>query len=156
MVSAPIVYRRQKTTDGKWLIVKQDEEGDWEIPKVMVRKGESSVRAAIRLMGEKANLEGRIIEEAGRTGGAVTVNGKTSPKRTLYYLMIEKNSGEIIGFEEHEWLPYASAVRKLPSKTERKMLKSAREEYETYEKARQKRKKEQAEAEAKAQEENGD
>ncbi len=145
LISAPIVFRKEKGIEGKWLIVKLNEDDGWEFPKVVVRKGESSVRAAIRVMGEKANLDGRVIEEAGRVGGATTINGKTSPKRTLYYVMLEKSSGEIIGFSEYEWLTYASAVRKLSSKTERKMLKVAREEMEKFLKERKRRKEQEEE-----------
>lgn len=128
----------------KWFIVKQNEESGWEIPKIVVRKTESSVRAALRMMGEQGGMKTKVIEEAGRAGGITTVNGKTLPQRHLYYFMIHKaDSGESIGFKEYDWFEYAKAVRKLPSKRERQMLKAARKEYRKWRKER-KRKREEA------------
>lgn len=118
-----------------WLITKQAENDEWEIPKVVVRKGESSVRAAMRMMGEKGGMTTQVLEEAGRAGGVTTINGKTLPQRYLYYLMLLKEpSGEAIGFAAHKWLEYAKAVRKLSSKREQTMLRQARKEYRIWKK----------------------
>lgn len=131
-----------KTGSGKpkWFLIKQNEETGWEIPKIVVRKTESSVRAALRMMGEQGGMKTKVIEEAGRAGGITTVNGKTLPQRHLYYFMIHKaDSGEPMGFKEFAWLEYAKAVRKLPSKRERQMIKAARVEYRKWKKERKKR-----------------
>ncbi len=129
--SAAIVVR-QGSKKNFWLVIKESEDSPWEIPKVIVRKGESSVRAAIRTMGERANMDAKVIEEAGRSGGLATVNDKTVSKRQIYYLMVQNNVGEIIGFENYRWLEYAKAVRKLSSKRERQMIKSARVEWKKW------------------------
>ena len=129
--SAAIVVRRGSRKNF-WLITKESSESNWEIPKVIVRKGESSVRAAIRTMGERANMDAKVIEEAGRSGGLATVNDKTVSKRQIYYLMVQKNIGEIIGFEDYKWLEYGKMVRKLKSKRERQMVKSARVEWKKW------------------------
>ncbi len=129
--SAAIVVR-QGSKKNFWLVIKESEDSPWEIPKVIVRKGESSVRAAIRTMGERANMDAKVIEEAGRSGGLATVNDKTVSKRQIYYLMVQNNVGEIIGFENYRWLEYAKAVRKLNSKRERQMIKSARAEWKKW------------------------
>ena len=126
----------------KWFVIRHNESDGWELPKIVVRKTESSVRAALRMMGEQGGMKTRVLEEAGRAGGVTTVNGKTLPQRHLYYLMIHRaDSGELIGFKEYKWLEYAHAVRKLPSKRERQMLKGAREEYKKWKKERKKRRK---------------
>jgi hypothetical protein len=110
----------------KWFVVKQNDEDNWEIPKVLVRKGESSVRGALRMMGEKGNMTTRVLEEAGRFGGITTVNGKKLPQRYIYYLMLSRaSSGEAIGFTENAWLEYKKAIKILNSKREKSVLKQA-------------------------------
>ena len=144
LVSGAVVVRRNKEGDLEWFLTKQVDDGKWEIPKVIVRKGESSVRAALRVTGEKGGMTTRVLEEAGRAGGVATVGGKTVSQRYLYYLMLLKaSSGEPIGFGECGWFEYPSASKKLSSKRERIMLKQAKEEFVKWKKAREaKRKKE--------------
>ncbi len=124
LVSGACVFKR--TTGGvRWFIVKQGEEGGWEIPKALVRRGESSVRAGIRMMAEQGGMRVKVLEEVGRGGGATKYKGKVLPQRYLYYLMIYKDGGEVIGFNEYDWLEYGRASRKLSSKREKAMLKAA-------------------------------
>lgn len=129
LVSGAIVFKEGRGKR-RWFIVKQtgDEDEEWEIPKVPVRKTESSPRAAIRIMGEKGGMDAKVLEEAGRAGGSTTINGKTVPQRHLYYLMMQTAAGEVLGFEDYKWLEYAKAVRKLSSKRERLMIRQARQE----------------------------
>lgn len=131
-----------KEEDGKcfWLLVKSNPESEWELPKIVVRKVESSVRAVLRMLGEQGGMSVRILEEAGRSGGVTTVNNKVVPQRIIYYLTRQKSSeGEIIGFSEYSWLDYAKAVKKLSSKKEVQMLTGARDEYKNWLKKRKKR-----------------
>ncbi len=141
LISGAVVFKETRGKD-RWFIVKQAEMGGedkWEIPKIFVRKGESSVRAAIRMMGEQGGMTARVLEEAGRSGGVATIKGKTLPKRHLYYLMIlMPGEGEAIGFEAFKWLEYAKAVRKLSSKRERLILRQARKGYRIWKKEEQK------------------
>lgn len=117
---------RENNGSLKWFLVKQKDEDGWEIPKILVRKGESSVRAVLRMMGEKANMTTRVLEEAGRFGGITTVNGKKLPQRHIYYLMLEKaQSGEVIGFSENAWLEYSKCIKTLSSKRDITVLKAA-------------------------------
>lgn len=128
LVSGAVVFREGRGKR-RWFIVKQGEDEEWEIPKVFVRKGESSVRASIRMMGEQGGMSTQVLEEAGRSGGVATINGKVLPQRHLYYLMIYLSGvREAIGFEKYKWLVYADAVRKLSSKRERVILRQARKE----------------------------
>ena len=126
LVSGAVVFKEGRGKR-RWFIVKQSDSEDWEIPKVFVRKGESSVRASIRMMGEQGGMTAQVLEEAGRSGGVTTINAKVLPQRHLYYLMILLSGAkEAIGFDKYMWLPYADAVRKLSSKRERMILKQAR------------------------------
>ena len=128
LLSGAVISKRAKNGKVCWLIIKQNKDQGWEIAKVAVKKGESSVRAAVRLMGEKGVMDAKVLEEAGRYGGTVVVNGKRIAKRVLYYVMIQMSSGEIAGFEDFSWAEPATAIRKLELKIEKDMLRNARKE----------------------------
>ena len=137
-VSGAIVfkeYRRKKL----FMVVKQTEAGKWEIPKVTVRRGESSVRASLRMIGEMAGMNARVLEEAGRTTAVVTMNGKSIPQKSYYYLLIHKAGGEILGFQDFVWLEYGKALKKLELKREKDMLRSAKDVLKKWEKEGRKR-----------------
>lgn len=109
-----------------FFLVKNDEDGaSWEIPKVNVRRGESSVRAAIRMTSEQAGMNARVLEEAARATGVTSVNGKSVRQKYYYYIMLFTSSGENFGFKESSWFRYDQAVRKLPLKRELKALRFA-------------------------------
>lgn len=143
LVSVSILFREQQGKTS-WFLVKHSDSNEWELPKVIVRKGESSVRAALRIMGEKGGMTTKVLEEAGRAGGAVTTSdNKTTSQRYLYYLMILKNgSKETIGFGEYLWLEYTKAFKKLSSKREKTMLKSAKETLKKWKKEKKGKKEE--------------
>jgi ADP-ribose pyrophosphatase YjhB (NUDIX family) len=123
----------------KFLVVKQGEDGKWEIPKVTVRKGESSVRASLRMTGEMAGINARVLEEAGRASGATVLNGKSVPVKYYYYVLVQKAAGEMLGFDAFEWLEYRSARAKLFLKREKDMLKGAKEVLKLWDKGKLKR-----------------
>lgn len=132
-----------KDSRGKryFLLVKQGEEGEWQLPKITVRRGESSVRAVIRMTGEMAGMNARVLEEAGRFSQPVTVNGKVLTQRSIYYLLVQKAGGsELIGFDKSEWMDYGKAIKKLGSKREKDMLKQGKEVLKEWEKAHKKAK----------------
>ena len=126
LVGGAIVYKKVNNKP-VWFIVKQKEDSDWEIPKTNARRGESSVRAVIRMMGEQAAMNVKVIEEVGRSGGATIVGGNTIPQRTIYYLMFCKDAKEVLAFTDTLWLDYAKAVKKLKNKKDIAMLKTARD-----------------------------
>ncbi len=126
LVGAAVVYKKVKDKP-VWFIVKQKEDSDWEIAKTNARRGESSVRAVIRMMGEQAAMNVKVQEEVGRTAGAAMVAGNTVPERKIYYLMFCKEAKEVLAFIDSDWVDYAKATRKLKSKKDLAMLKSARD-----------------------------
>lgn len=134
LVGGAIVFRENR---GKrqFLLVKQKDQKDWEIAKVTVRKGESSVRSVIRLTGEQGGMSARVLEEAGRASGTAIINGKSIPQKFYYYLMLVKGGpSELIGFDEVKWLEYADAVKKVVIKREKDMLKGAKDVLKEWEK----------------------
>lgn len=137
-ISGAVVFRDYRKKR-QWLIVKNDGNKDWEIPKVTVRKGESSVRAVIRMIGEVAGMTARILEEASRANGATVINGKSLSVRYYYYLMMQKAGSEMIGFDDFAWVEYAQALKKIGLKREKDALKSAKDILKAWEKARKKK-----------------
>src|SRR3990172_3157361 len=125
LMSVAVVYKRGGGV--RWFVVQQGQDSDWELPKTSVRKAESSVRASIRAMAEMGGMKAKVLEEAGRSGGSAVVNNKSVPVRHLYYLMVRKDGGEVLGYANHAWLEYAKAVKKLSTKRDRTMLKQARD-----------------------------
>ena len=137
-ISGAVIFRDSR---GKrqFFVVKMGEEDKWELPKVTVRRGESSVRASIRLINETAGMNVRILEEAGRSTGATVVGGKSVPQRHYYYLMLYKAGGEVLTFTKYEWLEYAQAFKKLELKREKEVLKSGRDIMKEWEKGKTKK-----------------
>lgn len=134
VIGGAIVFRDNR---GKrqYLLVRTKEEGDWEIPKVIVRKGESSVRSVIRLTGEQGGMTTRVLEEVGRTTGTTILNGKSLPQKFYYYLLLQKGgTSDLIGFLEFKWLEYGEAVKRVPLKREKDMFKLSREVLKQWEK----------------------
>jgi hypothetical protein len=140
LIAGAIVYKRLKNKKIKWFITKQSDDSDWEIPKIVVRKGESSVRAVLRMTGEQAGMGCRVLEEAGRAGDSTIVNGKSMPRKIIYYLTKQNTEGEVLDFSDYLWLDYSKAQRKLSSKREKEMLKLANKEFKNWLKKRKKTK----------------
>lgn len=134
LIGGAIVFRDNRKKR-QYLLVKTKEDGDWEIPKVTVRRGESSVRSVIRLTGEQGGITARVLEEAGRSSGNAVINGKSVSQKYYYYLMLQKGGpSEMIGFQEHKWFEFSDASKKISLKREKDMLKSAKEVLKEWEK----------------------
>ena len=139
LIGAGVIFKQVKK-ERKYLIVRRDDEDRWEFPKIVVRRGESSVRAVIRMLGEAAGIGAKVLEEVGRVNSIVTVNGKSVPQRLYYYLLIQKSAGEIIGFDKFEWLDKSKAVRKIYLKREKDVLREAERMIKAWEREEKKKK----------------
>ncbi len=138
LIGGAVIIRDQKGKK-QFMIVRQKDEGDWEIPKVTVRKGESSVRAVIRMTAEQAGMSTRVLEEAGRYSSTTVVNAKSIPQKYYYYLMLQKSgAADAIGFPEFQWLEFPMAIKKITLKREKDMLKAGRDIFKEWEKAHKK------------------
>ncbi len=137
LVSGAAVYKQGRGRN-LWFVVKNKDDG-WELPKTTARRGESSVRAAIRLMGEQGGMTAKVLEEVGRSGGATMVNGKPISQRYLFYLLFTKLPNEVLGFEDFLWLDYARAIRKLTAKRDITMLRTAHDMLKEIEKKKKKK-----------------
>lgn len=126
LVGGAVVFKKVKDKP-VWFIVKLKEDSDWELPKTNARRGESSVRSVIRMMGEQAAMNVKVLEEVGRHGGAALVGGTTVPQKTIFYLMLCKEAKEVLSFLDFDWVEYAKGVKRLKNKKDLAMLKSARD-----------------------------
>jgi len=134
VIGGAVIFKENR---GKrqFLLVRQKDNDSWEIPKVTVRKGESSVRAVIRLASEQGGMAVRVLEEAGRAVGNTIINAKSIPQKFYYYLMLQKGgSSDLIGFDEFKWIEYSDALKKLGLKREKDMLKGGRDVLKEWEK----------------------
>jgi ADP-ribose pyrophosphatase YjhB (NUDIX family) len=138
LIGGAIVLRENKGKK-EYMVVKQKEDSDWEIPKVTVRRGESSVRAVIRMTAEQGGMSTRILEEVGRATGNNVVNGKAISQKYYYYLMVQKAGGaDAIGFFDFQWLEFPQALKKITLKKEKEMLKTGRDVFKEWEKTHKK------------------
>ena len=134
VIGGAVIFKENR---GKrqFLLVRQKDNDSWESPKVTVRKGESSVRAVIRLASEQGGMAVRVLEEAGRAVGNTIINAKSIPQKFYYYLMLQKGgSSDLIGFDEFKWIEYSDALKKLGLKREKDMLKGGRDVLKEWEK----------------------
>jgi len=134
VIGGAVIFKENR---GKrqFLLVKGKDSLDWEIPKVTVRKGESSVRAVIRLASEQGGMAVRVLEEAGRATGTTIINAKAIPQKFYYYLMLQKGgSSDLIGFDQFKWIEYSDALKKLTIKREKDMLKGGKDVLKEWEK----------------------
>jgi len=131
LVGGAVVFKRANNGRVDWFLVEENSKG-WEIPKAVVRKGESSVRAVLRTMGEQAGMSCRVLEEVGRIEDNLEVNGKKTPRRIIYYLVLGRTGGEALGFDSSAWLNLNSALKRVSWEKEKMILKKAKLEFEKW------------------------
>jgi len=137
-IGGAVVYKESRGKRFFWLI--GTEGNGWEIPKVTARRGESSVRAALRMAGETAGMNTKVLEEVGRHSTMVLVNGKPIAQRLYYYLLVFKSAGEVLGFTKSQWMNYKKALKAITLKREKEVLKSAEDLLRQWDRERKKKK----------------
>jgi len=119
-------------------LLSKNNEGEWEILKSIVRRGESSVRSVIRFTSEQGNMNTRVLDEVGRGTSVGTINNKSVVYKYIYYLMYFKTGAEITGMGDIDWFDYQKASAKLKLKREKDMLRQANEMIKEWEKRKRK------------------
>lgn len=134
LVSAAIIFKEVRGKR-KYLIVKTKDSKNWEIPKVIVRRGESSVRAVLRLTGEQCAMSARILEEVGRHSQSVVLNGRAVNQKYYFYLLMQRFGGdEILSFDETSWVDLPSAAKKVTDKKDKEMFNNTKDVLKIWEK----------------------
>jgi len=137
LIGGAVIFKEGKAK--KLFLLSKNNNGDWEILKSTVRRGESSVRAVIRYTTEQGNMNTRVLDEVGRGTGTGTINNKSVTYKYIYYLLLFKAGAEIMGMGEVNWFDYATASRKIKLKREKDMLKVASSMVKEWQKKRKKK-----------------
>ena len=137
LVGGAVVFKEGRNKN-LFLLVKNSE-GDFEILKSIVRRGESSVRSVIRYTSEQGSMNTRVLDEVGRNTGAGIVNNKSVTYKYIYYLLLYKAGAEIMGIGDTSWFDYQTASRKLKLKKEKDILKIASSMVKEWQKKRKKK-----------------
>lgn len=138
MIGGAVVFKEGRAK--KLFLLSKNNDGDWEILKSIVRRGESSVRAVIRYTSEQGNMSTRVLDEIGRANGTATVNSRTITQKFIYYLMYFKAGAEVMGLGEVAWFDKEQAMKKITLKREKDMLKAASSMIKEWEKTHKKKK----------------
>ena len=136
LVSGAVVFH---TRGGKtfWLLVKPGKDDTWQLPKGVVRRGESSVRTAIRTIDETLGIRGRVLEEAGRATINSTRDGHSFSRRIIYYLMQQKSKEPRDLMTQFAWADFVRTHHKLSTAQEKRILNQARSLLSEWEKQEQ-------------------
>lgn len=138
MVGGAIVFKEGKAK--KLFLLSKNNEGNWEILKTTVRRGESSVRAVIRYTSEQGNMNARVLDEVGRASGTTTINTRMVTQKFIYYLLYFKAGAEVMGLGEVAWFDKEQAMKKITLKREKDILKEANSMIKEWEKTHKKKK----------------
>jgi hypothetical protein len=138
MVGGAIVFKEGKGK--KMFLLSKNNNGEWEILKTTVRRGESSVRSVIRYTSEQGNMNTRVLDEVGRTTGTATVNARVVSHKYIYYLMYFKAGAEVMGLGDIAWFEKEQAMKKITLKREKDILKEASSMIKEWEKTHKKKK----------------
>lgn len=138
LIGGAVVFK--EVNGKKMFLLSKNGEGEFEILKSSVRRGESSVRAVIRYTSEQGNMNTRVLEEVGRASGAGNLNNKPVTYKYIYYLLYFKAGLEISGIGDISWFDYSTSVKKLKLKREKDILKNASGMVKEWEKTKKKKK----------------
>lgn len=135
LITGAVACRKRKGQT-EWLLVQSAQNSGWEIPKDAVRRGESSVGAAIRFMTEENGLRARVLEEAGR---ATSQAKDGTEEKLIFYLMYLAGGTDTAAWKEKKkteikWFPYVSAGKKLSLAREKRILKQANNVFREWQK----------------------
>ena len=104
------------------MIIKNEEE-KWSLPKIDVRRGQSSVMALLRFVRETLEIQVLVLEEAGRITLSRGSNGNESEK--LLFYLLQQQEREPRTPRDGKWLSCSVAKKRLALLREQKMLQQA-------------------------------
>lgn len=137
LVGSAVIFKEGRGK--KFFLLSKNAEGNWELLKTNVRRGESSVRSVIRYTTEQGNMATRVLDEVGRATGAGTLNNRSITYKYIYYLMLFKAGAEITGMGEISWFNKEQAIKKITLKREKDMIKTANTMIKEWEKKNKKK-----------------
>lgn len=119
-----------KDEDGnfEWVIIKPSGRNQWRLPKGIIDKGETSLKAAEREVEEEAGIDVEVLGKIGQDKYFYVLGKDRIYKIVTYFLMryIKEAKGPLSWeTEQILWLPYEEAFEKLSFKGEKEILKKA-------------------------------
>ena len=125
VVSVSVLFKKKDNGGYEWFLTKKSGDDEWDFPRVFAKKGESSVRAAMRTLSEQAGIDAKVLEESARARVVISSSGKPMVQQQLFYLVQYLGGEEILEFAQTDWVPYANAIRRLRQKREQNALRNA-------------------------------
>jgi 8-oxo-dGTP pyrophosphatase MutT (NUDIX family) len=114
---------------GRVLLLRRSDEGTWCFPKGHVESGETPKEAAAREIKEEAGLDVRLGKKVAEIHYTFYAHeeGVNQAKRVVYFLATP-TGGDIVleeRFDAHRWVPPARALRMLPYRNDKTVLRAA-------------------------------
>ncbi|GAC1439281.1 MAG: hypothetical protein NVSMB51_16990 [Solirubrobacteraceae bacterium] len=114
-----VIVPRRRAADGRSVLA---------LPKGHVDPGETPEQAATREVREEGGVEARLVEELGQVRYWYRRDGRSIPKRVIFYLF-EYRSGDLADHddevEQARWVSLEEAERTLSYEGEREMVARA-------------------------------
>ena len=121
-----IIFRKEKNTI-KYLLIKNKEGGHWDFPKGHVEEGETEEDTAQREIYEEVGLKVRFCN--GFKESISYIDRFNNVKKTVVFFVCEAVSSKVKYFcdevEEHLWLEYEDALKRLTYENAVNVLKKA-------------------------------
>ncbi len=124
-----VVYKKDKNTI-KWLIIKPAGKKEWRLPKGLIEKNETSVKAAMREVEEEGGVKAAIKEKIGEIKYFYTQDNQKVLKTVIFFLM-EYLEGDTKGHDAEVdkaiFVDFDKAYNQLTYETEKEILAQAHE-----------------------------
>lgn len=109
----------------------------WTLPKGIIDKGEKAETISVREIKEETGLTGRIIDTLGDKSYWFYMKGEnTKCRKTVTYFLLEYESGSTEDYiwevDDAKWFDLDDAIKQVSYKTDREILKKAKEKLEQY------------------------
>ncbi len=107
----------------------------WTLPKGIIDHGEDPRAAAIREIMEETGLSGNIIDDLGeKSYWFYQKDNNFKYKKTVTYFLLQYTDGSIEDYgrevEEARWFNIDDAIKRVSYKSDREILKKAKEKLE--------------------------
>jgi 8-oxo-dGTP diphosphatase len=104
----------------------------WCLPKGIINKGEDPPTAALREVREETGLSGAIVDEIGRTSYWYYLKDEMiRVNKTVHFFLMKYMNGSTDDHDdevdEAKWFPIDDALKKLSYKSEKDMVRRARD-----------------------------